>query len=321
MERDELKYHYPIVEGLKMVFEKSMKQDIIKNYLPRFSHVTKWVCLSDYSIGGKTNDVLTFSFLPFIADHEELANLIRIISPSEIKNTRKIDPVFLNFLKSGPALNISVILENHKYLFATDNDSLQKLLRVDMEKMVNRDVDNWNKLRPHMRKNNENIRKKAKEVLRLIDHWKKLRIIKNLYLTTVLGGYFSAFIASQTSSEIFGWFSDRDEINDIADHFSIDLFSICFYEHLVGDTCRVVAAKATSSADEWYSDLIKIPDYLTGAIADYDFAENKVSKEKFTTIIENIYSDNITNTFLLKLRFDKSGTSVFSRLQFERISA
>ncbi|MES1181777.1 MAG: hypothetical protein ABUL44_03190, partial [Flavobacterium sp.] len=251
-------YHLPIFEALQSTFAKSISLDIQNNYLANFKEIKKWICLSDYSIGGKKNDVITFSFLPYVVDIEELSKIIKNIAPKEIKHTKEIDSKFINFLKDSFTLNISIVLENHNYLFGKDFDGVIEILRNTLKKLIE-DVDGWNLARPYMKEQNEKIRKKAKRVLRLVEHKKKIEIIKNLFLITLMGGYFLSFIANETNAEKVTWFSDRDAINDIEDYFATDIFSISFYEYLIGEKCEFYSAPAASADIEWYGELIKIP--------------------------------------------------------------
>ncbi|MBL0053080.1 MAG: hypothetical protein IPP29_17015 [Bacteroidetes bacterium] len=90
--------------------------------------------------------------------------------------------------------------------------------------MIGTDIPNWDKARPHLSEYHKKIAKQAQQVLRFLDARKQMKLIKNLFLTTTIGSFLATQIANITNAEKMAWFSDRDEINDIADHFSATIF-------------------------------------------------------------------------------------------------
>jgi hypothetical protein len=93
-------------------------------------------------------------------------------------------------------------------------------------------IPGWTKGSPHLVSYHKQIEKKLREVIQLVDHRKKLKILKNLFLATSIGSYLCTEFANRTDAKMLTWFSDRDEINDVSDNFSIDLFNIQFSEYL-----------------------------------------------------------------------------------------
>jgi len=94
----------------------------------------------------------------------------------------------------------------------------------------------------------------------MIEQNKKHRVLKNLFFITTIGGILATFIANRTESELVGWFSYRDEILDMEKLFAIDMFHISFIQYLDSSIkCQFVAAPATSTSQEWYGELVKVP--------------------------------------------------------------
>ena len=309
----------PIIKSIYDTYGKSIKDCLEQNYFPEFGQVTKWLCFSDYSFDQKKpNDIITFTLLLYIADIEFIASAIKHLSPKEIKNTSTINPKFINFIRESPFVTFSFVIQNHKHLFLQNRDLLKEAMLYSMNNMLDNDIHNWTKKRPKLKDYHNEIAKKVKNVIRLTENNKKIRILKNLFLTTSIGSVICTQFANRTKAEVFGWFSDRDEINEVADQFSVTLFSIQFAEHLLKWECKFAAAPARSTDDEWYNELIKIPDFVTGAIADYDFNNNQISHNKFIPLIRELISDNNRNLFILRLKFNDDSSLECARIQFNK---
>ncbi|MEM6718540.1 MAG: hypothetical protein AAF611_04405 [Bacteroidota bacterium] len=304
-----------ILKLFEETFHKSVLDNLEEYYFPKFSHHKKWNCYSDYSFDSKkANDVITFTFLPYLADPLVISEIISKLAPSEIKKTRSVNPKFLEFIKNSPFVTFSIIIEDHKNYYFENRDKLKEAMLLSLNSLLNESFPKWTKSRPHLKDYHRRLTKKTKAVIRLIERDKKIRIIKNLFLITSFGSYIATQFANKTKAEIFGWFSDRDEINDVEKNYSLDLFNIQFSEHLINENCKFVASPASSSDNEWYGEFIKIPDLITGAIADYDFMNDKVSHDKFIPIIRDLISDNKRNIFVFRLFLDNNGQINLGRL-------
>ena len=187
-----------------------------------------------------------------------------------------------------------------------------------LRKIVNEDIPNWDKNRSHLKDYHSQLAKKTNELIRLVENDKKIRILKNLFLITSIGSYICTQFANRTKAEIFGWFSDRDEINDIADNFSIDLFNIQFCEYLINRNCQFVGARASSKDNEFYKEFIKIPDFITGTLADYNFQNGQVSHDKFIPMLRELVADNERNIFVFRIKFKDDTSMECARVTFHK---
>ena len=304
-----------VLKLFEETYNKSVLKNLDENYFPKFSQYKKWKCYSDYSFDQKkANDVITFTLLPYLTDPLIITEVIKKLAPTEIKKTRTVNPKFLEFIKNSPFVTFSIIIEDHKNYYFEDRDRLKEAMLLYLNGLVNDSLPKWAKNRPSLKDYHQKLSKKTKAVIRLINRDKKIRIIKNLFLITSFGSYIATQFANKTNAEIFGWFSDRDEINDVEKNYSIDLFGIQFSEHLINEKCQFVAAPASSSDSEWYGEFTKIPDLINGAIADYDFKNDKVSHDKFIPIIRDLISDNKRNVFVFRLFLDDDGKISLGRL-------
>lgn len=64
--------------------------------------------------------------------------------------------------------------------------------------------------------------------------------------------------------------SDRDRTNELGGNFVRDWFQVTLID-IVKRNISFSFTTANSNSEEWYEDLIRIPDFITGAIASFDF--------------------------------------------------
>ncbi len=308
----------PIVKLVYDTYVNNVKDSLDKHYFPGFPPCSKWRCFSDYSFdANKPNDIITFTLLPHVMDMQQLADVIKRLAPKEIKKTKLVNSDFLEFIKHMPFVTFSFVIQNHKHLFYADRDSLKESMLYTMKHQLNESIPRWTALRPHLADYHADIAGKIKQVINLIENDKKIRILKNLFLTTSIGSVICTQFANRTNAEIVGWFPDRDEIHDVADNFAGNLFSIQFAEHLENPDCKFVIAPSGSKDEEWYGELIKIPDYITGALADYNFKTNEISHDKFEPIIKKLIVDNDKDLFVFRLTFTEDSKIECTRVNFQ----
>ncbi|PHI18018.1 hypothetical protein CEQ90_20130 [Lewinellaceae bacterium SD302] len=127
----------PIANAISQVYNKSIKIDLVKLYFPEIKYVNKWLFVSDYSFSNiKTNDVISFSFIPHVYDMFELSKYIRTIAPKDIKRSRSINTEFSDFLRGSPILNFSIIIRNHRYLSFQNRDRFKESLIYSFDGLI-----------------------------------------------------------------------------------------------------------------------------------------------------------------------------------------
>lgn len=305
----------PILQSFYQTLLQSGIDDLETNYFSQFGHITKWACYSDYQLEGKKpNSVITFSFIPSGMDHMQLGRLIATLAPSEIKKTKTIHQGFLSFLKASPILTFSVLLENYRFLDRSTLEEFRTSLVLTLAELAEEE-QRWTAQNPHMAEENKAFARKVKRLIREVKENRKLLQLKNLLLVTSIGSLLSTLVCNRTRAELFGWFSDRDAIHDVEDRFAIELFNVLFIQKLhYFPHCQFAAAPASSRDEEFYQDLVKVPDFITGAIADYDRKTNQISHGKFSGLLRDFMADNRRNFFLYRIDFANGKQATFSRL-------
>jgi hypothetical protein len=292
----------PIFQVIDGTFEKSTKTDLEKYYLKLTNGVKKWTCYSDYCFGdsNKPNDVVCFTLIPYVVDFEELCDNIQALANVDIKKTRKVRDEFVEFLKSFPLINFSFILNDKKKIFGKDHDAVKKSLKATYTE-IKKKYSEWSKNQPEQREDYKQIIKKLNCIIQLIDSNKKIKQIIDMTLVTFIGAYVCSRVIKDLDLEIFGWFSDRDAINEICDNSSISLFHTYLHGFLDGKPFQFVASPAGSTDNPFYEQLVRIPDYVAGALADYDMENDLISKDKFDTMLTDYMAENVHNNFVYTL--------------------
>lgn len=122
-------------------------------------------------------------------------------------------------------------------------------------------------------------------------------------LVAFIGAYVSSRVIKALDIDIFGWFSDRDAINEVCDNFSVLLFHTYLHGLLDGKPFQFVAAQAGSTDNAFYEQLVRIPDYVAGTLADYNMEQDIISKDKFDSMLTNYMAENTHNNFVYTLSF------------------
>ncbi|HUC79392.1 MAG TPA: hypothetical protein VMR70_00695 [Flavisolibacter sp.] len=309
----------PVLQSFYQTLLQSGVDDLETNYFSQFGRTTKWACYSDYQLEGKKpNSVITFSFFPSGMDHMQLGGLITALAPSEIKKAKTIRPEFVSFLKASPILTFSVVLENYRFLDRSTLEELRMSLVHTLDKLADEELQ-WTSQNPHMAEENKTFARKVRRLIREVQENRKLVQLKNLFLVTSIGSMLATLVCNRTQAKLFGWFSDRDAIHDVEDRFAIELFNVLFIQKLHHfPHCLFVAAPASSRDEEFYQDLVKVPDFITGAIADYDRKTNQISHSKFSGLLRDFMADNRRNFFLYRIDFANGKQATSSRLFLKR---
>lgn len=290
----------PILIVLNKTFNQSFKNEI-SNYKNKTDKITKWTCYSDYCLDdpNKPNSVITFTLIPYIESIEDFANNIKTLANKDIKKIKNVNPEFLKFIMNYPLINISFIVNDRKNLFLNNAEKvnfLKNTLNEIKKNYVNINGNNLNDKDYYL-----SFLKKIDCVIKLLDKNKKIKQISDMFLVTFLGTYISSWIVNKEILEIIGWFSDRDAINEVCENFSIDLFNYYMQSFCYENNFNVVASLAGSNDNAFYEELVRIPDYIAGTLADFDMDIELISKSKFDTILTEYMAENSTNNFVFKL--------------------
>jgi hypothetical protein len=259
----------PLTSLLDEVVYQSSIHDMRRAYFQHVKRSDSWIILSDYYFGDdKTNKVITFTSLPYLGGLPQLQSIIRALAPRDIKHTRSIDERFIEFLRQLPSLNISFIFQQDKYFAWASSGEFQTYMAEFCE-ILSTYVAFW-------RRNSMNhtrldaLARNIQHAQELLRQKKKVRILCEAFVISLLGGYVGSILCRETALTQLCWLSDRDRTNELGANFVRDLFQVTLID-IVKRNISFSFTTANSNSEEWYEDLIRIPDFITGAIASFDF--------------------------------------------------
>jgi len=318
--------HY-FLAAFNDTFYKSSYKDFKKFFLDN-KDVKKWMICSDYAIGDKNkkNDIVTFTFYPYIVDYQVLQRAIKVLAPKDLKNTKTINEDFLSFIKEAPILNISVALSRKRKLDYINNERDSFEISIDM---LIKQLQYWIISTPENSAYYEGLIKKMNELKRLVKSPStNLKIIRDIEIISQLVAYLCLEINLIIDVELLGWFSDRDKLleykkvkfkSPIIFDFIGNLYHVLCENHSdkIKSKAELIYGVPEQDGTLWYDELNKIPDYICGTLADYDSQKNKISHEKFNTILTNFFMNNPKN-LIFKLDFSKKEFSTKKWFFYEK---
>lgn len=290
-------------------FNQSSKDDIKNNYFPKVKGCKKWMCFSDYALDDKNkpNDVITFTLVPYFLDIEIIQRYIKSIANKDIKNIKSINPEFMRFFKTYPLINFSFVFNKKNKIFGNNQQEQKKSLLLSLDE-IKKQYIYFKENEPENSERYGVIIKKIDNLIKDIKNNKKIKQTINMFLITLYGAYVVSEIIKDIEIEKFGWFSDRDAINDLSDMLSIDFLSFYLNGMTNGKKFDFIASPARCTDNPFYEELVRIPDYISGTLADYNMKENVISKEKFKTVLNKYMSGNDFNNFIYKIDTTDCGT-------------
>lgn len=135
---------------------------------------------------------------------------------------------------------------------------------------------------------------------------KKGPLFWKLTMVTLFAAYLIATLADEVPLKLVGWFSDRDAINDLCDHISADLIPVNATSMAANEEFHFVSGEAKSSSSAWFDEVVRVSDYVTGALSDFNFATQSSSAQKFHDVLRFYASGN--NKTLLAYRYSFAGS-------------
>lgn len=270
-----------------------------------------WTIVSDYCVNDRSKRADVFSFV-VIANHDTTANIceyIRAVAPSDLKKTNHVPIGLVQYLTCQVPVTFSVS-------FVIDREAalLRNYLRLEhMASFI-----------PDVREFVEMLRKHAPvdptyfdDVLPRFDAYGKdlarKQVSENLARQIHLASAFAATIfhsvSTATQAAHLRWISDRDALLERHDGVVYDLaflYSILMAARETSATPdaegRLLLQNPTiqfelpeKTGKHRFDELIRLPDYLAGTLADVDTTTMSWSKEKFGQVLKSVYVDAPNN--------------------------
>jgi hypothetical protein len=294
-----------LVDLLTSTFDQSAIGEF-RQFLARHQLVTRWMIASDFVINEPqaAHDAYAYTFFPYNAGIQGLkAKLVKLV-PQDFKKTKTVASKLQEFFRSGETFTIC-LLTPKKYNIAGDIHAIRRALDETLKMM-----QSW--------QNADSQHEVIKAFERLKERAKannfNAQLMSTMVIATVLAAFCVIILAKERKIETVGWFPDRDNITTsyerIAHHmFAIDFSAFCQRHNI--DERPIKTAIGFPEPDlirpkqSWYDELVRIPDFLAGPLAGWDYKQNLVTgRQKYVEILQGAVADNPYLITLLLVEID-----------------
>ena len=282
-----------LVDCLVSTFGQSAIEEFRK-FLANCPIVTKWMIATDFVIGESQamHDAYAYTMFPYNTEIDKLKAKIVKLVPKDFKRTKTVDPRLHEFLQSGETFTIC-LLTPKKYKIAGDIHAVRRALDQTLSTMRSwRDADNQGRTIKAF----ERLKESAKA------NNFSTQLISTMMVATVLAAFCGVILAQERQIEIVGWFPDRDNIttayDQIAHHmFAVDFSSFCQRHKVDARAIKTIIGipepDPGNPNQTWYDELVRIPDFLAGPLAAWNFRQNLVTgRQKYVDILRGAVADN-----------------------------
>ncbi|MGE4544025.1 MAG: hypothetical protein AB7D06_07950 [Pedobacter sp.] len=282
---------------LKESFNKSALDDLTLWFKEHPSNAS-WYVISDYCFGDETkkNDAVCFSIL---LNHDKIANIkeyINHFAPKDIKSTRSVSPEFLRYINSPVIFNVT-------FLFERDSKLLKE---YSTKKNMENFLPAFKSFVQQIDKNSSFEEGYVDSVLKRVNTFENdfkknnfnKKLSRHIYYVATFASLIFHYLTIVKSPTHIQWVSDRDALSWRYDGFVYDLAYFMFLSEYSSELLKNDSTEKTilnkpkfifpipeKSGDNFYDELVRLPDYLVGTLADLNIENNEFSKDKYYTIL------------------------------------
>jgi len=228
--------------------------------------------------------------------YKNIKHYIGQSTPRDIKSTRTVSPQMLSYINSPVVFHISFIIERETTLLRklasedTMQDYLRELREIATRMQANSTIDGA--FFTEMEKRLSSFENE------FIKNAKNLKLFRSIYLVSLLAGIVFFYLTIIKRPSNIAWVSDRDAIVQRHGGVAYDMAYLVYaleYTKLLAKGENPVMYLPEKpffhfpapevSGENDFDELVRIPDYLAGTLADFDFKEKTFSKEKFWSVM------------------------------------
>ena len=248
--------------------------------------VPNWIIASDYVIGDKDRhrDAFCYTLYPisdeFVSTKTEIAGKM----PNDLKSTSRISDTIVECLRSTRRFSFCFVVRQREGFYSSVDD-----IRVSLDAAIEmvRPRENWDK---HLA-----VLKRLKQEAFANNF--NFKLFSNITLASLFAATIAMFIAKFTNARSVFWFSDRDNLVTAYKRVATDVFGWQFYQ-----ACHQFGVRYTSvqlgvgdmtnkTSGPWFDELIRIPDFLAGAMSAFNPDTREVCTQKHLDLVTRVFSD------------------------------
>ena len=276
-----------------------------RRWFERIPAAAVWNVLSDYSVGDskKQNDAFSFVILLNHDTFENIASYIAAVAPKDIKASRSPSEGLLDYLSCPVSFSLNFVVERQ-------SSYLKSALTVEeMEGLIGAlqgVVRDWAVEEPvnaaFYDALNRRLRLLAAELARKQPAPKLLR---QIFLVASFAAIVLGLVTNAKSPLGIRWISDRDAMFDRHDGIAFDLAWL-FFQMMrrskggVIDLRRPQISFATPGMDgvTEYAELVRLPDFLAGTLADLKLPQMMFTHRKFPPVFNRLFVGTTNNAVI-----------------------
>ncbi len=286
-----------VITAIHQTIQKSLLKDF-QSYIAIHSQQKKFCIYSDYCLDSKKyNKVASFTVAPAWTAFPEYENYAINAIPRDIKKTKSIAISATEFLKNRSFFHFNFVI-NDNYSIARREQTIQDITITSINEII-RMIEGWLINQPEgTEKFSEQIKKFKQWKQELRKKSINTKLFKHIAMISALAGYIAFLITKEAEATDIVWFSDRDVIVNSYGNISYDLFDMWHFglcdKYGAYEPYSSIGFPDTdgSASSLWYDHLVRIPDYLAGALSSWKMDINIVEKPKHAEILRNVFADN-----------------------------
>ncbi len=262
-----------------------------------------WYVVSDYCIADarKANDA--FSYV-IALNHDTQANIaeyIAAVAPSDIKGSRSASPGLISYLRSPVAFSVSYIVERQSKLlrdYITDENIIASL--PDLRELIALFKRDSPAAVPYFQLVDKRLAAFEQDMKR---RNRNSSLARRIHLCAAFAAILFKHLDAQKAPAFIRWISDRDAMFDRHDHLTFDLAYIYFQllrsmTSEVPDRPRFEFGLPLMDGIKEYAELIRLPDYLAGTLADLTLPALEFTHNKFRPVFADVFVNSPNNAVI-----------------------
>lgn len=304
----------PVLIQATASLQRQMEQ-WFSNYPPGMP----WTVVSDYCISdiNKNNDVISLVIVANHATAKDICEYLAKVAPKDIKKTNDVPLGLVQYLTCAYPITFSL-----SFVLRRKEALLRAYLRTEeMADFVPDACEMLASWRNNSPVPNEYFDQAIKRFKSFEQDLRRKHVNESLarqiHLTAASVAVAFHLLTKSTSAGFLRWISDRDALIDRYDTVVYDLAYFYFVllqsrysEHALNDAGPsplnvpgIQFELPEKTGKHRFDEMVRLPDYLAGTLADIDLDEITFSKKKFNTVLQGVFV-NSQNNWVIELLSD-----------------
>jgi hypothetical protein len=270
---------------------------------------TKWIVAADFRIADakRPNDVFGYTVFPYDAAFDALASEIQSVFPKDLKGTKTITSRMIAYLRSKRRLHLAFVVNRDRKLFKGVDEAREAIDRTIQMMLAYQDVERHRETIGRIRA----LRQEANS------NRFNFRLFQDIILMAAFGAFIAMLLQLEGRAELIGLFPDEDKMTTAYGAmayatFAIDASSFALRRRVPESQIAYAlpGPRADGKKGLYYDELIRIPDYIAGALAGTDLTPLRPTSvsRKCLEIVAGAFVDN-PNVAILRVDLPPKGLS------------